>query len=87
MNPNEPAFPQPFIYEPDKGASGVYTSAFDVGFGGLTIRDYFAAKALQGMLASNDEDKMVAWTNAEKAAAWSYLFADAILAAREKGAK
>jgi hypothetical protein len=54
---------------------------------GMSLRDYFAAKALQGMLSADCEDKMAAWSNSDKAAAWSYEFADAMLAEREKSAK
>jgi hypothetical protein len=44
---------------------------------GMTLRDYFAAKALQGIL--NDAD--VFW---DKAAPLAYQYADAMLKAREK---
>ena len=43
---------------------------------GMTMRDYFAAKALAGILASNDE------IDPGAAAKISYRFADAMLAAR-----
>ncbi|WP_287497513.1 hypothetical protein [Pandoraea sp. CB10b_02] len=47
--------------------------------GGLTVRDYFAAKAMQG-LAANPE----AWDMTdEKVAEWAYNAADAMLKARE----
>ena len=52
--------------------------AFPTGtaFQGMTLRDYFAAKALQGMSAEiNDE---------VRAARWCYEMADAMLEARKK---
>lgn len=48
---------------------------------GMSLRDYFAAKAMQG-LAANPE----AWDMTdEKVAEWAYNAADAMLAAREQG--
>ena len=51
-------------------------------FDGMTLRDYFAAKAMQGMMHLFDfgefkDDPM-------RLAGWSYDAADAMLAAREK---
>ena len=61
-----PAFPTLFI-EPDYGS----------GYAGMTLRDYFAAAALQGNLieptANNDE-----------VAKWAYSLADAMLKARKE---
>jgi hypothetical protein len=42
-NPNEPAFSKPAFYHPDGGLDSPNT--------GLTKREYFAAMALQGLLA------------------------------------
>lgn len=50
---------------------------------GITVRDYFAAKALNGMLASDstvDRTKV----NKSKWAVVAYKFADAMLAERSK---
>lgn len=48
--------------------------------GGMTLRDYFAAKAMQG-LAANPE----AWDMTdERVAEWAYNAADAMLKAREE---
>jgi hypothetical protein len=49
---------------------------------GMTLRDYFAAKAMQGMLANPVEgnDGMIS----KRLALWSYEIADAMLEAREK---
>ena len=43
----------------------------------MTLRDYFAAKAMQGMLAAGEG------VPSEKLAKWAYDVADAMLAARE----
>ncbi len=47
---------------------------------GMTLRDYFAAKAMQGMLAENGGG---AATN-DAVAEWAYHLADEMLKAREK---
>lgn len=48
---------------------------------GMTLRDYFAAKAMQGLLSTGDEEV----TTIGMAQA-SYALADAMLKAREGGA-
>ena len=47
---------------------------------GMTLRDYFAAKAMQGMLAAS-----TGWSEAqqERLAKCSYAMADAMMKARE----
>jgi hypothetical protein len=45
-NPNEPAFSKPAFYHPDGGLDSPNT--------GLTKREYFAAKAMQGIIANKD---------------------------------
>ena len=62
-NTGEPAFP---------------TSAHNLTNDGMTLRDYFAAKAMQGMLANSETDQTFVAT-----ASYSYLYADAMLAARK----
>lgn len=58
--------------------------AFPIGSGdmrdpvGMTLRDYFAAKAMQGLMASPSDPASV-----EIAAEWSYKVADAMLEARK----
>jgi hypothetical protein len=44
---------------------------------GMTLRDYFAAKAMQGLLANNNID-------AQQIAKAAYIVADAMLKAREE---
>ncbi|MDP1050474.1 hypothetical protein [Klebsiella quasipneumoniae] len=52
----------------------------------MTVRDYFAAKAMQGWLASYPESEQhpVANHRENMVAELSYLMADAMLKAREK---
>ena len=46
---------------------------------GMTLRDYFAAKAMQGFAAMDDDG----FSSIEKMAEVSYKWADAMLKARE----
>jgi hypothetical protein len=48
--------------------------------GGMTLRDYFAAKALQGMLAEDGGGAL----NNEELAEFAYVIADEMLKARGK---
>ena len=48
---------------------------------GLTVRDYFAAKAMQGMIKQFDFE--VFRQDFMRVAAWSYEVADAMMKARE----
>jgi hypothetical protein len=50
-------------------------------FDGMTLRDYFAAKAMQGMLAA-----CTGWSDAyqERMAKTSYMMADQMLIERQK---
>ena len=50
---------------------------------GMKLRDYFAANAINGMLLAGGEIGEHAQRNPDKAAAWAYDQADAMLAARE----
>jgi hypothetical protein len=68
-----PAFPQ---YGFDKVAER-FTSQ-----GGMTLRDYFAAKAMQGMLACDIDCSPEAVPHIAKSA---YIVADAMLKARGQG--
>jgi hypothetical protein len=47
---------------------------------GMTLRDYFAAKALQGVLAADTEELL----SVDAIASVSYRIADAMLKEREK---
>ena len=70
-----PAFPAPQLS--DIGACTPAEAA------GMSLRDYFAAAAMQGELAGNAGE----WrdTSVGDLARWSYRVADAMLAERAKG--
>ena len=67
---NPPAFPQYITSN-----NGAYVD------GGMTLRDYFAAKAMQGFMANKSNPMHF---QPENDANWAYSIADAMLAAREK---
>ena len=67
-----PAFP---VF-PETG--GGHASAFQ----GMTLRDYFAAKAMQGLITSRHTDYENGWYNEERLANSAYNMADAMLKAR-----
>lgn len=69
-NTDRPAFPLPVG---DQECCGRFKS----GYGGMSLRDYFAAKALQGLLSGRN---YIAETNVRLA----YEYADAMLKEREK---
>jgi len=75
MKDGGPAFPVPTV-------TGLPNGDCIYGEAGMSLRDYFAAKALQGMLAScpvvdRTTVKKKKWADV------SYEFADAMLKARE----
>ena len=47
---------------------------------GMSLRDYFAAKAMQGFIASTTDDSNI---NKNRCAKWTYEMADAMLEARK----
>ncbi len=70
-----PAFPRPFSKNGEYSDSSKHHAQ-----DGMTLRDYFAAKAMQGWTANplpND-------SSIQDVAAWAYRQADAMLAARTK---
>ncbi len=74
MNTGGPAFPTGLITD-DKGV--VYG-----GSNGMTLRDFFAAKAMQGLLSDSPSSSDVA-DAVNTLAHFSYTIADAMLKARE----
>jgi len=68
---NEPAFPRVSAVDSD----GFWSKPFD----GLTKREYYAAKAMQGVLADYGTAM-----SASQAAKWAVEFADALIAALEE---
>lgn len=53
-------------------------------FGGMTLRDYFAAKAMQSLIAALTDESGIKREYAEPIAQGSYFMADAMLKAREQ---
>lgn len=80
-NNGGPAFPQSGVCTPETE----FKDSRDFGGGGLSMRDYMAAKALQGWLASYPDDNRhpVIAGNADEVAMNAYQMADAMLRARE----
>ena len=66
---NIPAFPVEMIYTQENEK-----------FNGMTLRDYFAAKAMQGFAAMSDVD---GFSSVEDMAKMSYKWADAMLKVRQ----
>ena len=83
-----PAFPQPLIEL--RGGGGFTNPSDGYGLGGMTLRDYFAANALLGLIAEPIEgvQQCVAFELSDHTtqmfADAAYKFADAMLKARDK---
>jgi len=73
-----PAFP---CAEMAQNSSTGETVTFQWSHTGVTLRDYFAAKAMQGFCAN--PDGILTTSTYEKIAEMSYVQADVMLAARE----
>lgn len=71
MDNSEPAFPMPSAIGPN--------DMFLQGFSGMTLRDYFAAKALQGMLSGNTNYGL----SIDGKGRLAYSYADIMLKARQ----
>ncbi|HFI7897946.1 TPA: hypothetical protein ACGSFL_000402 [Escherichia coli] len=79
------AFPCDSIVERDEVG---HLHGFEVSSGGMTLRDYFAAKAMQSIVSSPKEmesliDTLGAKTAYAKVSETAYVIADAMLRARE----
>lgn len=66
---NPPAFPHSLSCEHEKG---------------MTLRDYFAAKALQGMIAGTANPQAMGYPKTDESANKAYQYADAMLSERTK---
>ena len=75
-NNGGPAFPQPIV--DTRGNSGI-VSAEEMQVGGMNLRDYFAAKAMEGLIQSPDQVTEPFDGIAQSA----YLMANEMLKARE----
>lgn len=72
--------------EGDGGQAFPHGDMVHGGCTGMTLRDYFAAKAMQGLILNEAEDGTIGSDNVEPALAkLSYQIADAMLAERAKG--
>lgn len=71
-----PAFPQSLTV----GPTGDFLSSLDCKEGGMTLRDYFAAKAMQGFASTLSGEAPVLYGRLAQDA---YEMADAMLKARE----
>jgi len=86
-----PAFPTKCINNSDMDAVGFEGDSIPpdhcAQYSGMTLRDYFAAKAMQGWLASYGPDSRhpADFDGCAKVAAQSYAMADALLRARQQG--
>lgn len=69
-----PAFPQPDMIDDGQLVAQGHT--------GMTLRDYFAAKAMQGLLAQSQGTAL--GSTVETAADYAYAMADAMLKARNQ---
>ena len=86
MKDGGPAFPQPCT---DQGYAA--NTPYDMAGGGMSLCDYFAAKAMQGVLANSEVEKfrqsldedIPEEKQIEAIATTSYEIADAMIAARE----
>lgn len=80
------AFPCDSIVERDEVG---HLHGFEVSSGGMTLRDYFAAKAMQSIVSSPKEmesliDTLGAKTAYAKVSETAYVIADEMLRAREE---
>lgn len=71
INDGGPAFPLPVA---DQECCG----RFESGYGGMSLRDWFAAKAIQGLLASPDTSR----ATLEQIVSDSYRIADEMIKER-----
>ena len=67
-----PAFPVPEVFDERRGETTQYGST------GMSLRDYFAGKYIEGYMASHGDG----FPTREQAAREAYLMADAMLKAR-----
>lgn len=90
MKDGGPAFPQPGVYDGMRKQVNPVGAYYDAG--GVSIRDYFAAKAMAVMLAEEPDPYPTWWmsltegSNAkgiDRIAKAAYIAADAMLRARE----
>lgn len=77
-----PAFPRPASIDPTQGSLTDGDRVLDEQ-DGMTLRDHFAGLAMNGELASQDEDNQWPRDRFDKLAEYAYAMADAMLRARK----
>lgn len=77
-----PAFPSSIAV----GSAGDVYRSWTEGYGGMTLRDWFAGQALAGLLASPNWGPVDGRAAEERYAMSAYLQADAMLVERERTA-
>lgn len=80
-NKTKQAFPGITI---EQRGDPVYNAPTRVYYSGMTLRDYFAAKAMQGYIMRWSIDKKFEFGDPESVSKMSYEFADAMLQERDK---
>jgi hypothetical protein len=86
-NDGGPAFPSALEWRETRWREGVETAVagtYDNGHDGMSLRDYFAAQALNGVLSDSDM-RPASEEECDHLARRCYLMADAMLTARAKG--
>lgn len=77
---HQAAFPSPGVIIPGLDPNARQQGAYE----GMTLRDYFAAKAAAGICASKDEAGVLLQHGAEWIASEAYRIADALMSERLK---
>ncbi len=77
-----PAFPLPDLAQTGAVHEQLSLEFRERGQAGMSLRDYFAAKALAGYLSAFDGSNEI--PSDQKLAKWSYAVADAMLEARKQ---
>ena len=88
-NTGGPAFPSGVVRKTrqrpnDPGSDFIISDTVEAKNPGLTLRDYFAAKAMQGQLCAQANPDLGIWKDFEALAEEAYRISDAMLKEREK---
>jgi hypothetical protein len=81
---NQPAFPGRQKALMIKSEHIGIASEYEIEHNGMTLRDYFAAKAMLGLFSSGHFKGSIFSQNTVEVAKVAYIMADAMLAAREQ---
>lgn len=79
INTGGAAFPQLEVVSGERDGHGDAIEAYTITTGGMTLRDYFAAKAMASIITADGVQYAVATAAHAK---WAYEQADAMLVAR-----